>query len=211
MKQVVEPEGPKVPPLESGDHLTQPEFHDRYESSSRVKKAELIEGVVFMPSPVSDLHSGAHSKIIGWLEYFTSHDDSLAVRTTPTLILDDCNEYQPDAVLRRVKGPNAASWVDADGYLRGPPELVVEIAVTSAAIDLREKKEVYRRNGVAEYVVWQVMDEKLTWWRLSEGAYEPIEASEKGLLESRIFPGLRLDINALLQGDMATVLKRLEG
>ena len=236
MSGTVAVERPKVAPLESGDHLTQPEFHARYLATPRIKKAELIEGIVFMPSPVSDLHSGAHSKIIGWLENYASRDPTLAVRVTPTLILDDRNEYQPDAVLRRGRpasevqhtegtgAPSAlspaspaspslsspASYVDAEGYLRGAPELVVEIAVTSAAIDLHEKREVYRRKGVTEYLVWQVLDEAITWWGLTGGRFEPFEPSDAEVLESRIFPGLRLNKPALLRGDMAAVLKTLD-
>ena len=43
---------PRILPLEHGDHLTREEFERRYEAMPHVRKAELIEGVVYMPSPV---------------------------------------------------------------------------------------------------------------------------------------------------------------
>jgi len=75
-------------------------------------------------------------------------------------------------------------------YLEGAPELVVEIAVSSAAIDLHTKKTVYRRNGVREYIVWQVLDQKLDWFRLEEEVYVNIAPDEDGILKSQVFPGL---------------------
>jgi len=37
--------------LESGDHLTHEEFHRRYLERPDIKKAELVEGVVYVSSP----------------------------------------------------------------------------------------------------------------------------------------------------------------
>jgi hypothetical protein len=50
-----------VMPLASGDRLTRPEFERRYAADPRVKKAELIEGVVYVASAVSLAHANAHS------------------------------------------------------------------------------------------------------------------------------------------------------
>lgn len=38
----------KILPLENGDRLTRSEFERRYHAMSSVKKAELIEGMVYM-------------------------------------------------------------------------------------------------------------------------------------------------------------------
>ena len=43
-------------PLENGDRLTRKEFERRYALMSHVKKAELIEGVVYMSSPIRVTH-----------------------------------------------------------------------------------------------------------------------------------------------------------
>jgi hypothetical protein len=42
-----------APGLCNGDRLTRAEFERRYSAMPTVKKAELIEGVVYMPSPVT--------------------------------------------------------------------------------------------------------------------------------------------------------------
>ncbi|MFM6106566.1 MAG: Uma2 family endonuclease, partial [Sphaerospermopsis kisseleviana] len=90
------------------------------------------------------------------------------------------------------------------------PELVVEIAASSAAIDLHGKKQAYRRNGVKEYIVWQVLEQKLTWFCLEQGEYLELVADENGILKSRVFPGLWLAVNELLTGNMSEVLQVLQ-
>lgn len=121
--------------------------------------------------------------------------------------LDFDNELQPDILLRLEYG--GRSEIGPDGYVEGPPELVVEVAASSASYDLHDKLRAYRRNGVQEYVVWRVLDRALDWHILREGSYERLEPDENGVLESEIFPGLRLAVPALLAGDMATVLATL--
>jgi Uma2 family endonuclease len=127
-----------------------------------------------------------------------------------SLRLDGRNEYQPDAMLRIKSGPQARSKVSSDGLLEGSPEFAVEIAVSSAGYDLHEKKTVYQRALVREYFVWQVMDAKIYWFALEEGQYLELEPRGDGVICSRIFPGLWLDIRALLAGDEDKVLRTLD-
>jgi Uma2 family endonuclease len=124
----------------------------------------------------------------------------------PTVRLDLDNEPQPDAVLLIDEAAGGQSHLSVDGYLEGAPELVVEIAASSAANDLYSKKTAYRRNGVKEYIVWQVLDQKLDWFVLREGEYIRQEPDKTGILRSEVFPGLWLAVSALLAGDMAAVL-----
>ena len=124
-----------------------------------------------------------------------------------TVILDDGNEVQPDAILWRPEpvGPR----LNDDGYIEGAPQLVVEIAASSVSYDLYEKKEAYRRNGVREYVVWRVLDRAIDWFRLRDGEYVMVEPGADGVVESDAFPGLRLHLPSMLSGDLAAVLARL--
>jgi Uma2 family endonuclease len=121
--------------------------------------------------------------------------------------LDDQNEVQPDAFLWR-QAPGGPE-VDSDGYLDGAPQLIVEIAASSASYDLHDKKEAYRRNGVQEYVVWRVLDQALDWFRLTASEYILVEPNEQGIIESQVFPGLRLAVAKLLAGDLSGVLAEL--
>ncbi len=59
----------RPPALHNGDRLTRAEFERRYGAMPNLKKAELIEGVVYVPSPVSRAHSAAHFDLIGWLRH----------------------------------------------------------------------------------------------------------------------------------------------
>jgi Uma2 family endonuclease len=200
-----------LPPLQSGDRLSRYEFERRYQAMGHLKKAELIEGIVYMPSPVSVDHSESRAFIIGWLAAYSAATPGIRLNDNATVRLDLDNEVQPDALLRLdpVLGGNCR--VSADRYLEGAPELVVEIAVSSAAYDLHDKLKVYRRNGVKEYLIWQIYDKRLDWFRLDDkGEYALVEADEAGIMRSQVFPGLHLNVTALLKGDLAGVLAELQ-
>ncbi len=194
-------------PLENGARLTRAEFERRYEAMPHLKKAELIEGVVYMPSPVHHtVHSRPHAYIIGWLVHYCSATPNIDLGDNATVRLDADNEVQPDALLRIEFEVGGTSRISDDDYIEGAPELIVEIAASSESYDLHDKKKVYRRNGVQEYIVWRVYEKALDWFRLEEGAYHRLEPDEAGILRSQVFPGLHLDVEALLAGDLATVL-----
>jgi Uma2 family endonuclease len=200
------PEAPRpVPPLHNGDRLSRDEFEHRYAAMPEVKKAELIEGVVYMPSPVSNDHSQAHCHLMGWLTHYLAFTPGAEGGDNGTLRLDLDNEPQPDAFLRILPTHGGQARVDEDGYVVGAPELVAEVAVSSASIDLHAKLNVYRRNGVREYVVWRVQDQSLDWFVLREGRYEELPRSASGYFQSEALPGLWLDAAALLRGDLAAV------
>jgi Uma2 family endonuclease len=75
---------------------------------------------------------------------------------------------------------------------------------------LGDKKRAYRRNGIREYIVWQVFEQKLDWFSLQEGEYVPLPVDDDGIIRSLVFPGLWLAVTALLTGDMARVLAVLQ-
>jgi Uma2 family endonuclease len=197
-----------IPHLESGDRLTRTEFERRYRVTPEGFKAELVEGVVYVASPVRVLHGNPHFKLITWLGVYTTATPGLSGADNATTRLDLDNEPQPDVLLRFDQG--GTSTISADGYVEGAPELVAEIATSSSAIDLGDKKNAYRRNGVQEYLVWQTFENRLSWFRLQEEAYVAIAPDEDGIIRSTIFPGLWLDVAALLNGQMMTVLNTLQ-
>jgi Uma2 family endonuclease len=194
--------------LESGDHLTRDEFHRRYLERPDIKKAELVEGVVYVASPVRFTHHGQpHGIVVGWLLTYAASVPGLLLGDNTTVYLDGINEVQPDVFLWHVEWGEA--HLTEDGYIEGAPLLVVEIAARSVSYDLHEKKEAYRRNGVREYVVWRVLDRAVDWFDLRDGVYVTREPDADGILESGQFPGLRLHIPSLLAGDAAHVLAGL--
>jgi Uma2 family endonuclease len=201
-----------IPPLENGDKLTRYEFERRYKATPNLKKAELTEGIVYiMPAALRfRSHGQPHGWIIGWLVTYEAATSGVALGVEPTVRLDLDNEPQPDAVLLILPEAGGQTRLSEDDYIEGAPELVVEIAASSAAIDLHGKKQAYRRNGVKEYIVWQVLDQKLTWFSLEEGEYLELVPDNEGVLRSGVFPGLWLAATELLVGNMQGVLKVLQ-
>lgn len=200
-----------IPPLESGDHLTRREFERRYNAMPHIKKAELIEGVVYMPSPVRHKsHGRPHSQVMIWLGTYWVATSGVDLGNNTTVRLDIDNEVQPDALLRIEPEQGGNSRISDDDYIEGAPELIVEIASSSAAYDLYDKLKVYRRNGVKEYLVWQTYDERLDWFRLREGEYLLMTPDASGVVHSEVFPGLNLAMEALLKSDLAMVLSELQ-
>jgi Uma2 family endonuclease len=200
--------GRQLLPLEPGDRLTRPEFERRYEAMPHLKKAELIEGVVYVPSPVRhEGHGRQHSVLNYWLSVYGASTPGVEVSDNATVRLDFDNEPQPDLLLRIVSG--GQSRVGSDGFIDGAPELIAEIASSSAAYDLHQKLTVYRRHSVREYIVWRVLEHAIDWFVLRDGCYDPLHTDGTGVLRSEVFRGLWLDVAAMIRGDTATVLKVL--
>ncbi|MCB0231229.1 MAG: Uma2 family endonuclease [Anaerolineae bacterium] len=200
-----------VPPLFNGDHLTRAEFERRYAAQPRLKKAELIEGVVYMPSPVHlKKHSKPHSRIVGWLYNYVAATPGTDFGDNATVRLDRENEVQPDAFLRILEKAGGQSRVDEDDYLAGAPELIIEVAASSAAYDLHEKLRVYRRNGVQEYVVLLAQERDTRWHRLVEGAYQLIPPDENGVLRSQAFSGLHFHPGLFWADELEALLEVLQ-
>lgn len=200
-----------IPPLESGDRLSRHEFEHRYEAMPQIKKAELVEGVVYVASPLRfESHAEPHSNLIGWMWTYRTAIPGVRLGDNATVRLDLDNEPQPDGVLFLEQRVGGQAHVSADDYVEGAPELVVEIAASSAAYDLHDKKKAYKRNGVQEYIVWQIYENKLDWFYLNQGEYVPLEADAAGVLRSPMFPGLWLAVPSVLAGNMAQVLVVLQ-
>ncbi|MBD2194647.1 MULTISPECIES: Uma2 family endonuclease [Calothrix] len=201
----------KIPPLESGDRLTRPEFERRYHTMSNIKKAELIEGVVYVASPLRfKSHGQPHGNLIIWLGTYKVSTPGVELGDNTTVRLDADNEVQPDVVLILNEKLGGQTRISEDDYIEGAPELIAEVAASSAANDLYDKKRVYRRNGVKEYIVWQVFENKFDWFILENGEYVTLTPDADGIIKSRVFPGLWLDVTALLTGEMTQVLAILQ-
>jgi Uma2 family endonuclease len=197
-----------IPPLENGDRLSRFEFERRYEAMPHLKKAELVEGVVYMASPLRiKSHGEPHGDLVTWLGTYKTFTPGVVLGIDPTVRLDLENEPQPDAVLLV---PGRQATIGADDYIEGAPELIVEVAASSAAIDLHDKKRAYRRNQVQEYMVWRTLEGQLDWFVLKADDYVTQLPDQQGIVRSQIFPGLWLAVSALLSGEMTTVLSVLQ-
>ena len=204
--QTEAPSNGGIPPLENGDRLTRAEFERRYDAMPGLKKAELIEGEVYMPSPVRHgRHSHPHTRLVAWLANYETDTPGVEAGDNGSVRLDLDNEPQPDGYLIVLPDHGGQARISEDDYIEGAPELVAEVASSSVSYDLGKKLNAYRRNGVREYVVWRVLDRQVDWFVNRDGRFELMPPSADGILRSTVFPGLWLDPNALVRGEKTRV------
>src|SRR5262249_15958656 len=198
-------------PLMPGERLSREEFESRYQALPQIKKAELLEGVVFMPSPV---HFHAHGRpsrhLSGWIAVYESQTPGVMGGDNSTSRVDLGNEPQPDLLLLIDPACGGRARFSSDDYVEGEPEMVAEVSAGTADFDLTAKLEIYQRNGVQEYLVWRVLDQAVDWFALRDDRYVRLQADSAGIVRSEVFPGLWLDPRALIRKDLAAVLAVLQ-
>ncbi|HEX7378748.1 MAG TPA: Uma2 family endonuclease [Pirellulales bacterium] len=198
----------RAPPLRAGDQLNREEFLRRWEAHPRIKLAELIGGTVYMPSPVSVDHGGMDADVGGWLTMYKAYTPGTASeRNTTSFLLEDTP--QPDLNLRLLPEYGGRSWEEGK-YLHGVPELLAEVCASTASYDLHQKFDLYQAAGVPEYLAVVIYEQEIRWHLLADGRYRLLSPDADGLYRSRIFPGLWLDGQALLSGDVRQVLECLQ-
>lgn len=198
---------PTIPELEGGDHLDQRAFHDRYEQMPTGFRAELIGGVVQVASPSKTRHGVPDGLLCTWLGVYRGQTPGTEFMPNLTTVLGGDSEVQPDGVLVIANGQTR---VREDDYLLGPPELVAEVASSTASYDLHSKKRDYERYGVTEYLVIVARQRRVVWFVRENGSFVEMSPDAGGLLKSRVFPGLWLDAEAFLSNDYAKVLATLQ-
>jgi Uma2 family endonuclease len=205
------PQKPVVPLMENGDHLNRLEFEQRWEAMPQLKKAELIEGTVYMAAALShDFHSLPHFDLIGLLFTYRIATPGVVGGDNGSVRLDFRNMPQPDIYLMILAAHGGQAKIDTDHYVSGAPEFVVEIANSSASNDLHQKLEVYLRNGVREYLVWRTMECEFDYMVLKDGQFQKTPIGADGIIRSAVLPGLWLNTAAALQGDWAVALQTMQ-
>ncbi len=201
----------ELPILQNGDRLTAGEFLRRFGAMPEVKKAELIDGIVYMVSPVRAKQHGVPDHLLqGWLFSYTASTPGTMASSNSTVRFDADNVPQPDVLLMINEKNGGQARIGADGYIHGAPELVVEIAASSAALDLHGKLDSYRRAGVKEFVVWRPTEKVLDWFVLEDGNFIALKPAVDGSFSSRCFPGLVLDVKALVDEDPGRLRARVD-
>jgi Uma2 family endonuclease len=187
--------------LVEGQRLDQPTFHALYQAMPPGFRAELIDGVVYLPGPVGLEHGMAQVPVIVWLDYYAEQTPGVEVLDNATTILGWKSEPQPDGLLRIL--PECGGRTQADRrFVHDVPELLVKVAHTSRYTDLGPKFEDYQRVGVQEYVIRALEPDAVYWFILREGRFRELSPGPDGIYRSEVFPGLWLDPGALLAGDI---------
>jgi Uma2 family endonuclease len=190
-----------VPPLENGDRLTLREFMRRYESMPEHVRAELIEGIVYMAAAVRLVQHGRPAMWLGNIVSTYGMQTHVDCGFDATVELNDDNAPEPDLLMFLPEELGGRAKINEEGYLEGPPDFIAEVSASTVSIGLHGKLRAYEKSGVREYVVWRVLDEAIDWFVLEDGKFLPLAADESGVYRSRTFPGLWLNVPALLQRD----------
>jgi Uma2 family endonuclease len=220
-KAAARPKKP-VPPLREGDRLSRAEFIRRYEYTPQVTRAELIDGVVHiiaglpvhngketgMPPISLEGHGTPHFQINTLLGNYVGHTP-FVIGSGPTSVYSPSDDSMPEPDTTLYLSPEAGGRTVADsrGFVHGAPELVVEVSNTTVALDMGPKFDRYYADGVEEYLVWRTQLRAVDWYRRGPTQFVPIEAGEDGTLASQVFPGLWLDPEALVSGNLFRVLQ----
>ena len=198
-----------LPPLVAGEHLDQPTFHERYEAMPDGAWAELVGGVVYMPSPVRNEHGDFDDDVSYWYGHYKRFTKGLRSGKNSTVILDEIGETQPDGHLRIPEDLGGQTRIER-GFIVGSPELVVEIARSSRHFDLNEKRSDYERARVQEYLVIELDPNRIHWFKRQGDHFVELAPGADGISRSEVFPGLWLDPEALFAQDLDRLIEVLE-
>jgi Uma2 family endonuclease len=194
--------------LENGDHMSQPEFHRAYLQTREDFKAELIEGIVYVSSPLKARHGRNHLPLGTVFFLYASQTPGVKCYDNTTVILGAKAEPQPDLLMRISSQCGGRSILTDDDFIEGPPEFIAEIASSSQALDLNAKPTTYAHHGVLEYLVVNVRDRRLHWFDLQTGTELAVDAN--GVCRIHTFPGLWIHAEALLAQDSKQMLATLD-
>ncbi len=162
-----------------------------------------------MPSPLKIQHGRADQLFTGLLFSSGAATPGTEGQNNTTTIMGDETEAQPDSALLILPEYGGQSRDGDDGDTYGAPELLIEVALSSRSIDLHAKLRDYERAGVCEYVVSNICDEKVHWFTLTDGQFEPLAPDPDGLIRSRVFPGLWFDVEAFLRKEKSVLIAAL--
>jgi Uma2 family endonuclease len=199
-----------LPPLVAGQHVDQPTFHERYEAMPPETRAELVGGVVYMPSPMRLDHGNTSRIVAWWFVQYQWKTPGVTGADNVTVKLDLEGEPQPDHLLRIPAELGGQTHVDEQGYLTGAPEMVVEVARSSRTYDLKQKKADYERVGVREYVVVEREPDRVHWFVCRRKRFQVLRPGRDGIYRSEVFPGLWLEAEALFAEDLDRLMRVLD-
>ena len=152
--------------------------------------------LVMSPSPVP-LHQIISVKIVQALSNFldSKNDNGVLVNAPMDVKFDEGNVLQPDILY--ISGARKAEIVKE--RVEGAPDLVIEILSPSTGYyDLRQKKDIYEKYGVKEYIVIDPIGLVAELYAIKDGAYYLHQKAQKNeQLNSILLPGFSIDLSKL--------------
>jgi hypothetical protein len=144
-----------------------------------------------------------------WLSDYEDGTPGVEAHDNATNILSKTSEPQPDACLLII-APGQGQTREENGYIIGGAELEVEVASSSASIDLHKKVTDYEKAGVREYLVAVLNPGRVFWFILRQKQFEELAPGPDAIFRSETFPGLWLDSAALFRHDRQRVREILQ-
>jgi hypothetical protein len=194
--------------FQQGDRLSREEFLERWESMPEIKNAELIDGIVYISSPVSVAHGNFDDPTHLLLSTFAARTPGCKCLPNVTWLMLE-SAPQPDEALYILPEYGGRVRVRR-GFAVGAPELAAEISHSSRSYDLGPKLALYQRAEVREYVAVLIEERRIEWRILEQGSYRLMEPDSDGIFRSRVFPGLWVDSTAFWREDAAGLLTVLD-
>lgn len=194
--------------LQNGDRMSREEFHRLYEQTPDGFKAELIGGIVYVASPLFPAHGKPHLQLGAVVAAYEARTPGVDASDNTTILLGDEGEPQPDLYVRILPEFGGQSSTGENERVEGAPELIIEIANSSRAIDLHAKKKDYKRYGVREYLVHCVVEKELRWFDLANDA--EVRPDDAGVFRMKTFPGLWINGSALMARDYQMLMQTLD-
>jgi Uma2 family endonuclease len=194
--------------LQNGDRMNREEFHRLYEQTPEDFKAELIGGIVYVASPLFPGHGKPHLHLGTLVAIYEARTLGVDASDNTTILLGDEAEPQPDLYVRILPEFGGQTTTGENECVQGAPELIIEVANSSRAIDLHRKKQDYARYGVREYLVHCVSEKQLRWFDLVAGKELMPDADD--VYRVRNFPGLWVNGRALAERSLPTLIQTLE-
>ena len=196
-----------------GDRLSRAEFVSAGQSDpDRYQFAERIDGRLVMnaASVRREGHGRPNSRIVGLLVAYEVETPGVEVGDNSTAQIDDDHDPQPDAYLLVLPEYGGQVEFTESDFIRNAPEMIVEIAGHSLATDLGRKKAIYEADGCREYLVWATDERRFYCFRNGTGGFEEVSGgTHDGVFRSVVFPGLWIDMKALLADDLRAAMTTL--
>ena len=152
--------------------------------------------LIMSPSPIS-LHQIISGRILQLALNFldASNNNGFLVSAPMDVRFDEGNIYQPDILYIEESRKDEI----VKDFVEGAPDLIIEIlSPSNAYYDLRQKKEVYEKYGVKEYIIIDPIAQNADLYLLKEGAYYLHQRSAKDEhLNSTLLKGFSINLKQL--------------
>lgn len=161
---------------------------------------ELIDGIAYNMTPAPTTR---HQRIVGNLHLsvsaFLSGKQCIPFLAPTDVVLDEYNVVQPDLLVVCDRGKVT------EANIKGAPDLIVEIlSPATGRKDRREKKALYERFGVREYILLDPANETVERFGLVDKHYgQPDVFGWDEALRLIVFPELELELWTIFEKEKA--------